>query len=82
MKYCRVTEGGYIVSIGTGNRGEEITEEEYNSILATIHDRPTPPSGKAYRLRTDLTWELYDLPEPEPEPVSDAEIVNALASLL
>ena len=38
--------------------------------------------GKGYRLKTDLTWEEYDLP-PEPEPsdedeLSDAEALNII----
>ena len=41
-----------------------------------------PAEGKGYRLKTDLTWEAYDLP-PEPEPsdadeLSDAEALNVI----
>lgn len=63
--YKQVTDN-YITAIGTGYGGEEITEAEYNTILAAIQSRPTA-AGKGYQLKTDLTWEEYDLP-PQPEP--------------
>ena len=40
--------------------------------MAIIQNRPTA-EGKGYRLKTDLTWEEYDLP-PVPEPSDDDEI--------
>lgn len=59
----------------------EIAETEYNAILAVIRNRPAA-DGKGYRLKTDLTWEAYDLP-PEPAPsdadeLSDAEALNVI----
>lgn len=72
MRYYKNTIDGYLVAVGTGNVGEEITETEYNSILSVIQSRPTSET-QGYRLRTDLTWEAYDLP-PEPEPSDDDEI--------
>ena len=62
----------YIVSIGTGNGGTEITEAEYNEIMSVIRSCPNE-EGKGYRLKTDLTWEEYDLP-PVLEPSDDDEI--------
>lgn len=81
MRYYKKTIDGCIVAVGTGNVGEEITETEYNSILSVIQSRPTSET-QGYRLRTDLTWEAYDLP-PEPEPsdedeISDEEAFNIL----
>lgn len=65
MRHYKQIAAPYIVAIGTGPGGEEITEAEYNEILSIIRNRPQA-EGKGYRLRTDLTWEEYDLP-PEPE---------------
>ena len=62
----------HIIAIGTGAGGTEITEAEYNEIMAIIQNRPSA-DGKGYRLKTDLTWEAYDLP-PEPEPSDEDEI--------
>lgn len=74
MRYYKKTIDGCIVAVGTGNVGEEITETEYNSILSVIQSRPVSDT-QGYRLRTDLTWEAYDLP-PEPEPSDDDELSN------
>ena len=81
MRYYKSTENRYILAIGTGAGGTEITESEYNDIMAIIQSCPAA-EGKGYRLKTDLTWEEYDLP-PEPEPsdedeLSDAEALNIL----
>lgn len=70
MRFYKQTSNHYTIAIGTGAGGTEITEAEYNAILAVIRNRPAT-EGKGYRLKTDLTWEAYDLP-PEPEP-SDAD---------
>ena len=79
--YVQYNDSGALLSIGTGPGGTEITETEYNDIMAIIQNRPSA-DGKGYRLKTDLTWEEYDLP-PEPEPsdedeLSDAEALNIL----
>ena len=71
-RYYKQTDDVYILAIGTGYGGEEISETEYNEIIAIIQNRPTAES-KGYRLKTDLTWEEYDLP-PVLEPSNDDEI--------
>ena len=82
MRYfVQYNDSGTLLAIGTGPGGVEITESEYNEIMAVIQNRPQA-DGKGYRLKTDLTWEEYDLP-PEPEPsdgdeLSDAEALNIL----
>ena len=67
----------HIIAIGTGAGGTEITETEYNDIMAIIQNRPSA-DGKGYRLKADLTWEAYDLP-PEPEPSDEDELSDAEA---
>ena len=81
MRYNKHISGDEIIAIGTGVGGTEITKVEYDEIMAIIQNRPSA-DGKGYRLKTDLTWEEYDLP-PEPEPsdedeLSDAEALNIL----
>lgn len=78
MRYFKIISDEQIVAIGKGSSGTEITETEYNDILAIIRSCPTPPDGKGYRLKTDLTWEEYDLP-PEPEPSDEDELSEAEA---
>ena len=65
MKFYKIIENDCIVAVGTDTGGTEITEAEYNSILPLIHDKPEPPAGYGYHLRTDLTWELYERPAVE-----------------
>ena len=72
MRYYKQTANNCIIAIGTGPGNIEITEAEYNQIISIIQNRPQS-EGKGYRLKTDLTWEEYDLP-PEPEPSDDDEI--------
>lgn len=76
MRYNKYISGDEIIAIGMGAGGVEITETEYNKIMSIIRNRPAA-EGKGYRLKTDLTWEAYDLP-PEPEP-SDDEISDGEA---
>lgn len=81
MRFYKQIYNGYVAAIGTGYGGTEISEAEYKNIMAIIQNCPAE-KGKGYRLKTDLTWEAYDLP-PEPETsdedeLSDAEALNIL----
>ena len=55
MAYYKTIEDGYIVAIGNGGMGEEITESEYGEILSVIHNRPIETAEIGYRLKTNLT---------------------------
>lgn len=72
--YCQYNDSGILLAIGTGAGGTEITEAEYNEIMAIIQSCPNV-DGKGYRLKADLTWEEYDLP-PASEPSDDDELSN------
>lgn len=84
MRYYKQIADGYIFAIATGHGSIKIHESEYNQIMAIIQSRPQA-DGKGYRLRTDLTWEEYDLPpetEPSEEEQTDAEkLADAEAAL-
>lgn len=82
MRYYKTIGNGYILSIGTGNGGTEITEQEYAEILAVIRNKPTAREGYDYRLKTDLTWEEYALPPIEPEPPTDEQALTRYANEL
>lgn len=73
--------GAYIITIGVGLDGTEIAEDEYNEILSTIQNRPQA-EGKGYKLKTDLTWEEYNMPSiPKPsdeDELSDTEALNII----
>lgn len=77
--FYKLVFDGYIIAIGEGNGGIEITESEYNTIMEVIRNRPSA-EGKGYRLRTDLTWEEYDLP-PVPPIEDEITLDDALAML-
>lgn len=62
MRYYKIVSDGYILAIGTGAGGEEITETEHNTLMATIQNRPEAEPGLGYRLKTDLAWELVEVP--------------------
>lgn len=65
----------FIIGVGIGTGGEEITEQEYNSILDKINNRPEAPEGFSYRLTTSLEWELCEVPKTE--PTTDGEIIES-----
>ena len=79
MKYYKIIESGYIVAVGTNTGGEEITEAEYNEIMAVIQNKPADTETIKYRLKTDLTWEQYEVDPPVPsEDVDDSEALEIL----
>ena len=57
MRYYKIIEDGYILGIGVGNGGEEISDKEYKELLDNIRSKPTASEGSVYRLRADLVWE-------------------------
>ena len=80
MRYHKQATDQYILAIGTGYGGEEITEAEYNEIMSIIQNRPSA-EGKGYKLKTDLTWEEYDLPvivESDDDELSESETLDIL----
>ena len=79
MRYYKLIEGGYILAIGTGGGGTEITENEYNSIMTVIQNKPQGTETTDYRLKTDLTWEEYEFPPtPEDYDISDEEALEII----
>ena len=82
MRFYKTVSDGYLVSVGIGSGGKEITASEYAEILATIRNKPTARDGFDYRLKTDLTWEEYELPPVEPEPPTEEEALTRYANFL
>lgn len=74
MRYFEIDVEESIISYGVGALGIEITEERYRAIKQAVSEKPLEMEGKVYRLKTDLTWEEYDLPIPsEDDELDDAE---------
>lgn len=79
MRYYKQTDSGYIIAIGTGLGGTEITEDEYNTILSAIRAKPKAVGTTDYRLRDDLTWEAYEIePVTEDTELTDDEALEIL----
>ena len=79
MRYYKLIENGYIMAIGTGGGGTEITAAEYDEIMAVIHNKPPETETIDYRLKTDLTWEQYERHDPVvPEELDPEEAMNIL----
>lgn len=77
--YQKIIKDGYIVSIASGTSDGNITEVEYNNLLSFIRNKPTPESGFDYRLKADLTWELYELPPvPEDDEITAEEALGII----
>lgn len=72
------TLNGYIICVGDGTCGTEISEERYNDIISALNSKPQATETTDYRLKVDLTWEAYEIPEPEPEPEPDAEEILSI----
>lgn len=82
MRYYKIIENGYLIAIGKGAGGIEITEEEYNSLLEHIRNKPEAEEGYGYRLKEDLTWELYELPIVPEEEISSDELMSMIEGVL
>lgn len=78
MRYYKIIDGEYLKAIGTSNGGIEITEAEYNVILSVIQNRPAPELGYGFRLKTDMTYERYEMPEAEPEELTAEEALDII----
>lgn len=72
--FYKYINDNFIIGIGTGFGGEEISEQEYNAILEKINNRPKAPEGYSYRLTTSLEWELCEVPKTE--PTADEKIIE------
>lgn len=71
MRYYINRKDGYIEAFGTGRGFEEITEEQYSTLVSIMADRPEDGADYVWRLKADMTWEKANLPVIETEPDSD-----------
>ena len=73
--FYKYINDNFIIGVGTGAGGEEISEQEYNSILDKISNRPEAPEGYSYRLTTAMEWELCEVSKIE--PTTEEEIIES-----
>lgn len=82
MKYYKEITDNYISGIYTGLQGKnEITEYEYNQILDIIKSKPIDPPNLYYRLRTDFSWELCEIPIAPEREAEKEDLYNSLIKL-
>jgi hypothetical protein len=76
-------QDGYIHSVvsGVSAANSNITEAEYIEIKAVIENMPTAPTGFGYRLKENLEWELYELPEIPEAEATEQDYIAALEQL-
>ena len=80
MIYFEKDSNEYIISFGQASAtiNTEITKERYEAIKQAVSEKPSA-EGNGYRLKTDLTWEEYDLPVPsEDDELSDEEALSII----
>jgi hypothetical protein len=74
MRYFMNISNGYLTHVGIGEGGISISDEEYKALLEVIRNRPVEP-GMGFRLREDLSWERYPMPEIS-DDLSDSEALE------
>lgn len=75
-RYFKIVKNGYIEAISTYGGTHEISEDEYNNLMQIASTAPVT-EGKRYRLKTDLTWEAYDIDPVEESPTAE-ELLDIL----
>lgn len=81
--YKKIIENNFIIAIGEGIVGEEITESEYNELLFVIRAAPTSPRGYTYMLNAvTLEWELVELPPAPDDPITAEDVLTRYANEL
>lgn len=88
MSYYIYTDDTYIIGISSNSSatGGNCTAEEYAEVQNAFRNAPTPKEGYGLRLKTDLTWDEYELPidpdpSPDPDPGSEEDMRMALEVL-
>ena len=76
----KVVNNGYIVSVNNVGIGTEMTDEEYETIREALNNKPTK-EGYGFKLKTDLTWEMFELPKEEITEATETDYINALEEL-
>lgn len=74
MRYFKTVKNGYILTVGTGGGGVEISENEYRKLYDVFMNRPKDYRG-IYELCTDtLTWEKTGMyPDTEDSVLNETE---------
>ena len=79
MRYYKDVRDGYIAAIGTGGGGTEITESDYQTIMAAIQSKPARTDTTDYHLTESLEWVEYErIDLPAEDEASAEEVADIL----
>jgi len=79
MRFFKYIDDDYLLGIGKGSGGIEITESEYDEIMSIIQNIPQETNEIGYKLTTSLEWESYKKePQTEQEELNDSETLNII----
>ena len=71
---------GYIYGVSN-----KLVDEESATVYEIIKNKPTPPKGYDYRLKEDLTWEMFEVSKSQETPTeteaTEADYISALEDL-
>ena len=68
--YYKAIADGFIVTIGVGDSGVEISKAEYNELMQMIRNKPAKTGTTDYKLSENLEWVPYETEAPD----EDADI--------
>ena len=65
---------GYIIGFTESDigKGEKVSDEFAEELRSKMESIPAAPEGFYYRLKTNLEWEMHELPPAPPEPEEEA----------
>ena len=91
MKYFAQYENGILTAIGTGYGGTEITEAEYNALLAEIRAKAQLVDDVYNGVKTlddvpaewqeEIQWRVTERQEAEQAEPEETELEDAIAAL-
>lgn len=81
MRYYKQVSNGYIVSVGIGNTGVEITKDEYDKIREVVKSSPEDNDKFNYRLKENLSWDSF-IPEIVKDPETSDEKVERVTKAI
>lgn len=64
MRYWEYDADGFVMCVGTGRGGIEITKERYDNVMTCISNKPKDTKTIYYMLSTNLEW-IFAIPYDE-----------------
>lgn len=78
----KVISDGYILGVGIGSQGTEITQEEYDQITELMHNKPSDTEDTVYKLSESFEWVACERDNGLSDEVSSEEIAQVISEVL